>query len=436
MKKKEEIKKSYNKKYSKVFMLAKILKARYKFCVVNNKLRVYDQQYGYYKIADKDTCKQLAYEIMKKNSNYKFSIADLNQIYDAILLDKRLYKDLPTPSPDYINCMDCVWNVVSGEKYSHSPKFGFTYYIHAKMSSENKVDKSIWDSFIDDLTCSDKDLKKLLQEWSGYLISSLTNEKKFAILYGPSNSGKSVYLNILSELIGEENVSHTDIKHITNEFYLEQMCQNRVNICNDISGNAITDLSNIKQITSDNDTITIRKPRCSPVSTKDKPKLMFAANILPNVNSSPLDLEAYFNRVIILPCLNSVKNPDRDLSRKILDNKTAVLLWLGKGLKRYLNQNGFSESETSLNTLKRYRLEYCIVQEFINDKIKFKDGKKVFTKDLEKALKKYASENGVPYKNQYMSQLRSVLKERNVENKKIRIKDKSPKQGFVGIKLC
>ena len=117
MKKKEEIKKSYNKKYSKVFMLAKILKARYKFCVVNNKLRVYDQQYGYYKIADKDTCKQMAYEIMKKNSNYKFSIADLNQIYDAILLDKRLYKDLPTPSPNYINCMDCVWNVVSGEKY-------------------------------------------------------------------------------------------------------------------------------------------------------------------------------------------------------------------------------------------------------------------------------------------------------------------------------
>ncbi len=436
MKKKEKIKKRFNKKYSKVFMLAKILKARYKFCVVNNKLRVYDQQYGYYKIADKDTCKQLAYEIMEKNSNYKFSITDLNQIYDAILLDKRLYKDLPTPSPNYINCMDCVWDVVSGEKYSHSPQFGFTYYIHAKTSSKNKVDKSIWDSFIDDLTCSDKDLKKLLQEWSGYLISSLTNEKKFAILYGPSNSGKSVYLNILSELIGEENVSHTDIKHITNEFYLEQICQNRVNICNDISGNAITDLSNIKQITSDNDTITIRKPRCSPVSTKDKPKLMFAANILPNVNSSPLDLEAYFNRVIILPCMNSVKNPDRDLSRKILDNKTAVLLWLGKGLKRYLNQNGFSESETSLNTLKRYRLEYCIVQEFINDKIKFKDGKKVFTKDLEKELKKYASENGVPYKNQYMSQLRSVLKERNVENKKIRIKDKSPKQGFVGIKLC
>lgn len=134
--------------------------------------------------------------------------------------------------------------------------------------------------------------------------------------------------------------------------------------------------------------------------------------------------------------MNSVKNPDRDLSRKILDDKTAVLLWLGKGLKRYLNQNGFSESEKSLNTLKRYRLEYCMVQEFINDKIKFKDGKKVFTKDLEKVLKKYASENGVPYKNQYMSQLRSVLKERNVENKKIRIKDKSPKQGFVGIKLC
>lgn len=421
---------------NKSMILAERFRSKYKTRYISGHLRYYVNKLGYYQILTKDQCENLVYRFVKREAPYAFSASDIKQVYKILQMDIQSDKNWKPPEPYLLNCTNCVWDIRNNQYYKHSPKFAFTYVINAKCNTKKGRDDKLWKKFISDFTCNDKQLENLLQEWVGYLISGLTNEKKFAILYGPSDSGKSVFLRMISLLIGEEALSHVNIDQINKEFYLETMCQSRINICSDASGCIIKELSIIKQITSEQDAIMIRKPFCSPISITEKPKLMFATNKLPQVASSREDLAAYFNRVLLLPCRHVVKKPDRHLTQKLSENKGAILEWAAEGLKRYLEQGEFSKCNAAEEELAHYRLRYNVAQEFFVDRLKLKKNKKIFTADLEKALKKYVTSHELIYVPDYMNQLRSLLKERGVENKKIRIgKDNKPKQGFVGVKL-
>lgn len=432
----KKIKEKNLKGKNKAMILAERFRSEYKIRYISGHLRYYMAKLGYYQILTRDKCENLVYRFVKREAPYSFSASDIKQVYGILHMDNRSQTKCKQPKAYLLNCSNCVWDILNNKYHKHSPKFGFTYVIHAKANTQKARDNKLWKKFISDFTCQDKQLEKLLQEWVGYLISGLTSEKKFAILYGPSDSGKSVFLRMISLLIGDEDLSHVNIDQINKEFYLETMCRSRINICSDASGCIIKELSIIKQITSEQDAIMIRKPFCSPISITVKPKLMFATNKLPQVASTREDLTAYFNRVLLLPFRNIVTKPDKNLTQKLSENKGAILDWAVEGLKRFLKKGGFSKCSAAEKELAHYRLRYNVAQEFFVDCLKLKTDKKIFTSDLEKALKKYVTAHELIYVPDYMNQLRSLLKERGVENKKIRIgKDDKPKQGFVGVRL-
>jgi putative DNA primase/helicase len=58
-----------------------------------------------------------------------------------------------------------------------------------------------WISFIDEITCGDKELANMLQVAAGYSLTGSTKEQVFFFLFGGGRNGKTVFLNTLQKLV-------------------------------------------------------------------------------------------------------------------------------------------------------------------------------------------------------------------------------------------
>lgn len=59
-----------------------------------------------------------------------------------------------------------------------------------------------WDAFLDDVTGGQEDFKRYLQKLAGYALTGSTREQMLAFLYGPGGNGKSVFTNVLTNVLG------------------------------------------------------------------------------------------------------------------------------------------------------------------------------------------------------------------------------------------
>jgi putative DNA primase/helicase len=57
--------------------------------------------------------------------------------------------------------------------------------------------------FLDDVTAGDRDLQAFLERLAGYSLTGSTREHALAFLYGTGGNGKSVFLNALSDIMGD-----------------------------------------------------------------------------------------------------------------------------------------------------------------------------------------------------------------------------------------
>lgn len=120
-----------------------------------------------------------------------------------------------------LNFQNCVLDVMTGETFPHSPKYGFfdirpfDYDPHAKAP--------MWEKFLMDIT-EDEDLVKVLKEFGGYSISGDSYwMHKALVLIGGGRNGKSVYMETLGKVVGESNhaaVSMKDLNQNTMRFLL------------------------------------------------------------------------------------------------------------------------------------------------------------------------------------------------------------------------
>jgi putative DNA primase/helicase len=60
-----------------------------------------------------------------------------------------------------------------------------------------------WHQFLSEVFCDDEELIRYIQKAVGYCLTGETNEQKFFLCYGVGANGKSVFLEILSKLLGD-----------------------------------------------------------------------------------------------------------------------------------------------------------------------------------------------------------------------------------------
>lgn len=283
----------------------------------------------------------------------------------------------------YIAFRNGVFDLDTDDFLDFSPEYIIT----------NKIDynfipdaySEIVDDTLDKLACHDKQIRKLLEEVIGFTFYRRNELRKAFILIGDKSNGKSTYLDMIKNLLGDDNTTALDLRDLGDRFKTAELFGKLACIGDDIGDEFIANPAAFKKLVS-GDRLTVERKGQDPFDFNSYAKLLFSANNIPRIKDKS---GAVISRLIIIP-FNAVFSPDDpDYKPHIkydlrTEEAMEYLIQLGiKGLKRVLKNRGFTTSSKVQKELEEYEENNNPVILF------FKENPKIENEPTKAVYKKY-----------------------------------------------
>lgn len=275
----------------------------------------------------------------------------------------------------------------------------------------------------------DKFTQRTLQDVCGYLFLKGLKLEKIFFLYGTGANGKSVLFEVLNGLICEENISHYSLESLTDDtgYFRAKIKDKIVNYGTDIKLSRI-DAGMFKTLAS-GEPIEARLPYCEPFTMSDYAKLIFNVNRLDNANIE--HTHGFYRRILIIPFEKTIADheQDKNLHKKILQNKAGVLNWIIEGAERVIKNEDIFISDECLKFKDKFIKETDSAALFIESEHYIADeNAAVLLSTLYLEYKDFCTEDGYKYlgKNNFSKRLEALGY--------LKTTDRSNKLGFKVIK--
>lgn len=239
------------------------------------------------------------------------------------------------------------------------------------------------DATLNKLACHDPAIRSLLEECIGYCFYRRNELSKAFILTGDKSNGKSTFLDMVKNLLGDANVSNLDLSELDERFSTASMASVLANIGDDISDEFLQGrvVATFKKIVSGN-RIKAEYKGQDPFFFNPYLKMLFSANDIPRIKDKT---GAVLRRLVIVPfnATFSKDDPDYDpfIVWKLKDE--SVMKYLVKigveALKRILVNKSFSSSQQVEKEIQDYEyqnnpilmfLEETPIEEIVNQSCK------------------------------------------------------------------
>ncbi|MEV6546398.1 phage/plasmid primase, P4 family [Streptomyces sp. NPDC051665] len=243
-----------------------------------------------------------------------------------------------------------------------SRMFGVPYNPNAKAPH--------WERFLE-MNIPEEDTRLYLQKAAGYTLSGLSNEKTLVYLYGPSDTGKSIFTGVMSRLFGEYG-------QVASDGALRPRREGAVN--NDVDGMAgkrfVTtsesrpgeemDEALIKRLTG-RDEQTTRELYANNRTWTPECVIWVCSNQYPKITG---DDDAIWTRIRVVPFLRQflAGDPDRDerLEEKLHAELEGIFAWAAEGLRLYL-RDGLTPPPEVVQAGERFRSTADGVTAFVGE---------------------------------------------------------------------
>lgn len=224
---------------------------------------------------------------------------------------------------------------------------------------------------LDDIFRGDEPLIQVMQEVFGNCLLDTCKAERAIFWYGTGANGKSVLADILTALIGPDQVSHVQLSSFSDRFGLQAIVNKKVNVSaeNEMGVSALNTES-IKGIIS-GDRLNISRKYKEDLSIQPTTKLIFLVNTLPGVTDTS---HGFYRKMLILPFQRVFQQHEMDkhLREKLLLELEGILCWALQGAARlYKNQFTFSEASQVQEALESYRLEQNPVPQFLAGQLEY-----------------------------------------------------------------
>ena len=115
----------------------------------------------------------------------------------------------------------------------------------------------------------EKEARMLVAEYIAYIFAKHLRWEKCLVLLGSGGNGKSVLIDIVTALLGEQNVCHFSLSRLceANGYYRAEIGNYLLNACSEM-GSKNTDPEMVKQLFS-NDPVSARSPYGKPVTVSN-----------------------------------------------------------------------------------------------------------------------------------------------------------------------
>ena len=218
----------------------------------------------------------------------------------------------------------------------------------------------------------DEDNVTLFHEIAGHLMVPEIRQRAFMFL-GPGGNGKSVTLQLLTEFLGPENVSHLRLQQLDEERFASANLYGKLaNTFADLEARALTGTSIFKSITG-GDAIQAERKFRQPFNFTAYARLVFSANEPP---PTPDSSDAFFDRWIIVPFERSFRNSrgERQFDELVAalsspEELSGLLNHAIRGLQRLRRSGRFTTGESSTSASEQFRAQTDSIAGFLADAV-------------------------------------------------------------------
>ena len=229
-----------------------------------------------------------------------------------------------------------------------------------------------WEKFISEIMAEREPSIKLLQEMTGYILFNSCKLQKAFFLCGEGANGKSVFLNVISAVFDEANVSNVEMSSLVEPFQLISLMNSLVNISTETNSNVKGAESLFKQIVAgdkvngcykNKDFVEFR-PRCVMISACNE------------YIKSRDTTNGFLRRIqfIDFPRKFEGENADRNLESKLKTELPGIFNWAYEGYKRLKQQDYFTETQTQDEMMNEFIQQSNPVAVFIEECLEDEDG--------------------------------------------------------------
>ena len=215
----------------------------------------------------------------------------------------------------------------------------------------------VFEKFLNDLSNCDEDMKKLLYEIIGVVISNYPGylSKKAFLLIGPGNTGKSKYRDLLTKFV-DDNSSAINFALLDKRFSMASVFNKRVVGSADTSYMNIGSITQFKLLTGGDDVDVEFKGKDS-FNSGFYGLLVFCSNKYPLFSGDKG--EHVYERLCIIPCDNVIPVEKRDalIFDKMLAEGDDIVSIAVQYLKQWINRGFvFTYPERCKEALKEYKV--------------------------------------------------------------------------------
>lgn len=289
---------------------------------------------GYWKKLPADKISQVAEIAMDKH-------ATSAKISDAVtLLGHRVFiqpEDF-RHNPDYINLRSGMLDIDTLEIVPHHPKYYSRFQLPVQYSLDSDPPRAIrWEQFLTEIFPGEDGAKKAqcLQSFFGYCLLPDCRYQKCLFLIGSGANGKSVVIDILVDLVGQENVSSLPLQLFGQRFLIGQLKDKLVNVAGEISTQGPIDTDVFKNAVSGGLLMADEK-HGKPFGFYPHAKHIFAMNEVPKINDKS---HGFTRRPIVLKFTEQFDGDRKDpnLLKKLRTELDGIFFWMLEGLNMILH---------------------------------------------------------------------------------------------------
>lgn len=259
-----------------------------------------------------------------------------------------------TTNPNVIAFTNGLYNIKDGSFRDFTPDVVITNKIPWPYNPA--AYSELLDHTLDRLACNDPEVRALLEEMVGYCLYRRNELGKAFILIGDKSNGKSTFLHVVKNMLGDSNIASLDLKELGDRFKTAELFGKLANIGDDIGDEFIANASVFKKLVT-GDRVNVERKGQDPFEFNNYAKFLFSANNIPRMKDKT---GAVQRRLVIVPFDAKFTPDDPDFRPFIKDelceqDSMEYLIVLGlKALKSVLGKAQFTTSKRVQGQLDEY----------------------------------------------------------------------------------
>jgi putative DNA primase/helicase len=302
-------------------------------------------------------------------------------------------EDESPPDCQYINVRNGRLDWATGSLEPHTPACFTTVQLPIEYDPS-----ALCPAFDDYLhTTFDAEVLPLIEEILGWCLLPDRRFEQAVILTGEGENGKSVFLDLVGYLLGEENLANVALQDLEeNRFRAAELYGKLANVFADLDARGLQSSSMFKTLTT-GDFVTAERKHAQPFRFRSYAKLLFSANKLP---SSRDRTHAFYRRWLIIPFTRTFDGgvgnpkPDKGLRGKLKEELPGIFNRALRGLERLALNEAFTQPKSVVEAKQAYIRSNDNVRVFVAECVLAEQDETIIKKDFYQVYERWCDRYG------------------------------------------